>query len=75
MSQQSVGTDYEYDTTGRLSAADNKMMSQVCFAFSEGDSTENDASSPMKLSTTPQDTSFMTEEKMKKILMPKKIQF
>eukprot|EP00536_Pseudo-nitzschia_multiseries_P009721 jgi/Psemu1/306771/fgenesh1_kg.279_\ len=75
MSQQSINTDYEYDVKGRLSAADKEMMSHGCFAFPEEDLTKTDASSPTKLSTTPENTSFMTEEKMKKIGMPKRIKF
>jgi len=38
---------------------------------------EDYGKSPMKpsLSSTPKDTSFMTEEKLKKIYMPKRIEF
>lgn len=81
MNQQSNSTDYAHDTTGRLSATDKEMMAQVSMTncnriagFSEEALTKNNASSPT-LSTTPRDSSFLTEERMKNICMPKRIDF
>eukprot|EP00531_Pseudo-nitzschia_arenysensis_P005652 CAMPEP_0116123914 /NCGR_PEP_ID=MMETSP0329-20121206/5004_1 /TAXON_ID=697910 /ORGANISM="Pseudo-nitzschia arenysensis, Strain B593" /LENGTH=81 /DNA_ID=CAMNT_0003617865 /DNA_START=49 /DNA_END=294 /DNA_ORIENTATION=+ len=81
MEQAMNNMDYQYDTTCRLSAEDKQMMTAGCNRFSDspnGTSLENNGSSPAakpSLSTTPQDTSFMTEEKLKKIYMPKRIEF
>mmetsp|Transcript_5283 Transcript_5283/g.12583 ORF Transcript_5283/g.12583 Transcript_5283/m.12583 type:complete len:83 (-) Transcript_5283:405-653(-) len=82
MEQAMNNMDYQYDTTCRLSAEDKQMMTRVssCNRFTEtstGTSLKTNGTSPVKpsLSTTPQDTSFMTEEKLKKIYMPKKIEF
>jgi len=75
--------DYQYDTVGRLSVKDKEMMTQVSmsscnrFESSMETSGENNCNSPTKtsFSTTPKDTAFMTEENLKKIYMPKRIEF
>jgi len=83
MNQFLNNIDRQYDTVGRLSVKDKEMMTQVSmsscnrFENSMETSRQNDGNNPMKgnLSTTPKDTSFMTEENLKKIYMPKRIKF
>mmetsp|Transcript_28010 Transcript_28010/g.65839 ORF Transcript_28010/g.65839 Transcript_28010/m.65839 type:complete len:85 (+) Transcript_28010:207-461(+) len=84
MDQSLNNNDYQYDTVSRLSTIDKEMMTQVSmsscnrFEVHNETSSENGSKSPAKatgLSTTPKDTSFMTEERLKKIYLPKKIEF
>ncbi|OEU20729.1 hypothetical protein FRACYDRAFT_267738 [Fragilariopsis cylindrus CCMP1102] len=77
MNGQSNSVDH--DMVGRLSTIDTQMMMQkdadVLYKCSR-EPDKNDISSPtVTLSSTPQDTAFMTEENMKKIHMPKRIEF
>jgi hypothetical protein len=80
----------DFDKTGRMSAEDQEMAGRLQLTnFEKLQNLESTATphehhipnespsttAPTSLASTPQDTSFMTEEKMKSIYLPKKIDF
>mmetsp|Transcript_14672 Transcript_14672/g.23764 ORF Transcript_14672/g.23764 Transcript_14672/m.23764 type:complete len:80 (-) Transcript_14672:224-463(-) len=77
----SPNADCPYDKTGRLTNEDKEMMGHIsldkCNLLERSMAANSNpaGSGSNSLSSTPQNTSFMTEENMKKILMPKKIEF
>lgn len=60
----------DHDMVGRLTTTDTQMMYK-CSKWEL--SHENDMNGT--LCSTPQDNKFMTEKNMKKIIMPKRIEF
>jgi hypothetical protein len=69
----------DFDKMSRLTAEDREMFGRLQQDKAEKLENNNIATTslPPSLSSTPTppDTSFLTEEKMKKIIMPKKIEF
>ena len=71
----------DFDKCGRLSSEDMamlsnaKMLEQRMESSTTPSETTPATTAPTSLASTPVDTSFMTEENMKKIYLPKKIEF
>jgi hypothetical protein len=67
----------DFDKISRLTAEDQEMCGRLRLDKTEKLEKNAVASPPASLSSTPppHDTSFLTEETMKKIHMPKKIEF
>ena len=88
MSTTRSTTTLDFDKMGRLSNEDREMAGRVQLSNAkmlEQNMESNSATTspnetpvttaPTSLASTPVDTSFMTEENMKKIYLPKKIEF
>lgn len=63
----------DHDFVGRLTDTDTKMLHKCTKDLLFTD--EIDSNSTISPSPQHENTTFMTDEKMKKILMPKKIEF
>ncbi|KAG7352425.1 hypothetical protein IV203_029174 [Nitzschia inconspicua] len=74
--KRSSNVPNDFDKMSRLTAEDQEMCGRVNLYKTEKVEKIAVASPSASLSSTPpQDTSFLTEETMKKIVMPKKIEF